>query len=101
MATRIQPLPIAKAAAREVLHDGERQAVVFAYVAHLNDVRVGELDQRADLAGEAACEPSVLQHGTPRHLDHHVAVEAKIARTVDEAHTAFAELVGDTVTAAG
>src|SRR6266404_5544436 len=101
MASRIRPLPAAEAATGKELHDREGQAIVFADVAYLDDVRVRQLHQGADLTSKAANEPGVLQHGAARHLDHHVAVEAEVARTVDEPHTAFAKLGDDAVAAVG
>ena len=52
----------------EVLHHGKRQAVVLAHVDHLDDVRVGQLDQGADFPGEAldenAASSSRAERGT-------------------------------------
>ena len=56
--------PVLEAAAGEVLHDGEGDAVVLADVEDLDDVRVGQRDQRADLAGEAGGELGVLEQAT-------------------------------------
>src|SRR5205814_32307 len=101
LAIRAGPLPVAEAAAGEVLHDSKGQAFVRAHVRDLDDVRVGQADQGADLAGEAAGELRVVEHGPAGHLDDDVAVEVAVAGPVDGAHAALAQPGRNAVTAGG
>jgi hypothetical protein len=74
---------------------------VLAHVDHLDDVRVGQLDQGADFPGEALDERRVQQQGGAGHLDDHVAAEVAVVRLVDEGHAAFAQPGGHLVATAG
>src|SRR5262249_46327127 len=86
-----------EAAPGQALHDGERDAVLFADVLDLDNVRVIEADEGTDFAFKARGELGVLEGGA-RHLDDHFGVEVVVVGAVDGAHAALAELGGDAVT---
>ena len=80
---------------RQVLHDSEGNSVEGADIGDLDDVRVRQPDERADLAGEAAGELGVVHHRLARNLDDDLGVDVLVEGAVDEPHPAFAELGAD------
>ena len=83
------------------LHDGEGNSVEGADIGDLDDVGVGEADEGADFAGEAAGEFGVVHHGLARDLDDDLGVDVLVEGAVDEAHAAFAELGAHEVASTG
>ncbi len=92
---------ILKTSAGQVLHHGEGNSFEVADVRDLDDMRVRELDERADLAGEAAGELGVVHHRLAGNLDHDLGVDVLIEGAIDKPHSALTELGGDLVAAAG
>ena len=82
---------------RDVFHDDEGDAALFADVMDRADVRMAELRDGLRLTLEARPPRGVVHHGGRQHLDRDVAVEPRIVRPVDLAHPARAEQAHDFV----
>jgi hypothetical protein len=84
-------------AALEEAHGEEMAAVVLAHLVDGDDVRVVERGRRLRLVAEAMDGGLVGEPGAQDHLERHGAAEARVARLVDDAHAAAAELLEDLV----
>src|SRR5205085_8440676 len=58
---------------------------------------LGQLDQRADLAGEALGKPGLVQGAAPRQLDDDIRVEIAVMGAVDDAHSSLSQLGQDLI----
>ena len=74
------------------LHRDVRHAVLLSEGVDLRDVRVVEARRRLGLALEALHERRVVAEGLQHHLDGDLAVQHLVARQVDAAHAAVAQL---------
>ncbi len=74
-----------------------RQAVVFADLVNLHDVRVAQPGDGAGLAVEARQLRLVSVGAGENHLERDQAVEGQLPRLVDDAHAAAADLFEDRV----
>ena len=90
---------LAKRLALHVAHDEEDEAARFTYAMNGDDVGVRESSGRASLTNKAfarlVCEGQVRR----KHLDGDVAIQLHIAREIDHAHPAPAELALERVLA--
>ena len=84
--------------ALEQLHGDEQVALVFADFVDLADVRMVDAGRRARLAPEALARRLVLRQRRHR-LQRDRAMELLVARGIDDAHPALAELALDRVVA--
>ena len=88
--------PLAQALAVEALHrDPGAAAPVVADVVDRDDV--GMVEERGGLRLlQEAARALGIRHGLgPQQLDRHGSAEARVAGTVEHAHSALAELVGE------
>jgi hypothetical protein len=69
--------------AGNVLHDDERQPVDLTDVEHADDVRVGELRERAGLFDEELAQGPVSGGLRVEHLDRDLAAERGVLREID------------------
>jgi len=83
--------PAGQRLAIEVLHDEIRRAVLFADVVQRADVRVLELRDRARFAIEPFSELGISGERRWQDLDGDDAIETRVARLVDLAHSAGAD----------
>jgi hypothetical protein len=84
--------PLAERLAGDVAHDEEDEAARRADAMDGDDVRVREPGGGARLAHEAVARGGGAGEGRREHLEGDVAVELHVAREVDDAHPAAAEL---------
>ena len=95
-AQRPAPQPLRERLALEQLHRDEQLAAVLADLVDLADVRMIDARRRAGLAPEALARRLVAgQRG--HRLERDGALEPLVARGVDDAHPALAELAHDGV----
>jgi len=90
-------LPFMKRPAGEILHDGERHALVLPRIQDADDVRMRQFDQRADLACEPPREAALPQQLGERDLDDDLALQIRVPREVDGRHAPVAQLARDLV----
>ena len=93
------PQAFAQRFAVEELGDRVGQAILHADIVDGEDVRMRERRHRLGLALESRHSVGVAGQRRRQDLDGHVATEAGIARAVDLAHAAFAQLVEDAIRA--
>jgi hypothetical protein len=91
--------PAAQGLPFEQLHDCVGRFLVRADVENGKDVGVGQCRHHFDLALESPQRLGVPGHGLGQDLDGHVAFQPAIARTVDLAHAAGAELADNFIRA--
>ena len=94
---------VPQAPSREILHDHVGTPVFRPHVEDLEDVRVAQVHQRADLEVESLekTRPGVvrvLDYGT---LDHDIGLQVTIVGAIDLSHAPGAELRQDLVPASG
>ena len=83
---------LAERLALHVAHDEEDEAARLADAMDRDDVRMREAGGRARLAQEPLARLGGAREVRRQHLDGDVAVELHVAREVDDAHAAAAEL---------
>ena len=91
--------PLAQRLAVDVAHDEEDEAIRLADAMNGDDVRVRESRGHARLAEESFARCRGAGEVRREHLDGHVAIELHVAREVDDAHAAAAELALERVLA--
>ena len=84
---RTFPDPLRERLSLQQLHHEERGACVLANVVERADVRVCQLRDSAGFTVEPIAELRVLCEVRRQHLDCHRAIEPRVARTIDLAHT--------------
>jgi hypothetical protein len=84
---------------REQLHDDEQAAVLIARVVDVNDVRVREARDRLRFALESSAPIEIGRERLRQNFDCDVTAELRIARSIDLAHSASAQLGEDLVPA--
>ena len=88
---------VVEAAALEQLQRDVRQSVGFADVVNLNDMGVAELGDRFGFCRESLEELGFRLAAATNHLEGDQAIEAQIARLVDDTHPAVAQAIEDFV----
>ena len=89
--------PVVEVPAFEQFQRHERQAVDFADVVDLQDVRVPEPGDRLGLDSEPGQMVHLRLLSAHDHLESHQAIQALLARLVHNAHAPFTELAEDVV----
>ena len=81
--------------ALDELHEQEQLPVGLAELVDADDVAMRQLGERARLAQEACLELGILAELPRQDLERHDAVQALLARAIDDAHTALPDELED------